>query len=114
MQTPESVCRTLNCRTIFAHACCAPVLLVAALLHLPAAAAAPNEATPETTSQKTIPWAEVGAAVGAQYSGDGLTVTPTRDGARLRCVFQRVEGEATREGLWLSSAVTDQAKDRFR
>jgi hypothetical protein len=32
----------------------------------------------------------------------------------LRCVFQRLEGEATREGLWLSSTVSNSLNDRFR
>jgi hypothetical protein len=36
---------------------------------------------------------------------DGLAVSPTEGGAGLRCVFQRLEGEATREGLWLTSTV---------
>ncbi len=63
---------------------------------------------------KAIPWSELGATAGAQYSGDGLGVTPTEQGARLRCVFQRMDGEATSEGLWLISTVTGQPNDRFR
>jgi hypothetical protein len=51
---------------------------------------------------------------GADYQGDGLAVTMTDTGARLRCVFQRLEGEATAEGLWLTSTVTNQPQDRFR
>ena len=112
MRTREFFNRTLNCGTIFDHTQCASVLLAAALAHLPAAAA--TLTPPETASPKTIPWAEVGAAAGAQYSGDGLSVTPTPDGARLRCVFHRMDGEASREGLWLNSTVTTQAIDRFR
>ncbi len=38
----------------------------------------------------------------------------TGSGARLRCVFQRLEGEATLDGLWLRSTATNAAKDRFR
>ena len=64
-----------------------------------AAAAADSADTAETS----IPWSLLGAKAGADYQGDGLAVIPTADGARLRCVFQRLEGEATREGLWLSS-----------
>jgi hypothetical protein len=61
-----------------------------------------------------IPWSQIGAKAGADYKGDGLAVSPSPGGARLRCVFQRLEGEATREGLWLTSTVTDTAKERFR
>src|SRR5262245_28557315 len=52
--------------------------------------------------------------LGADYQGDCLTVTPSECSARLRCPFQRLEGEATREGLWLRSTVTDTLTDRFR
>jgi len=44
---------------------------------------------------------QIGAVVGKQYQGDGLFVAATPEGARLRCVFQKLEGEALR-GLWLS------------
>ena len=59
-------------------------------------------------------WSEIGAKAGADYHGDGLSVTPAGKGARLRCAFQRLEGEATTEGLWLVSTVTNAANDRFR
>ncbi len=61
-----------------------------------------------------IPWNEIGAKAGADYQGDGLAVTPTESGARLHCVFQRLDGEATPEGLWLTSTVTNTVSDRFR
>src|SRR6266568_1208914 len=61
-----------------------------------------------------FPWSQLGAKAGADYQGDGLAVSPTVEGARLRCVFQRLEGEATREGLWLTSTVTNAVDDRFR
>jgi len=61
-----------------------------------------------------IPLAELGAKVGAQYQGDGLAIQPTPDGASLRCVFQKLEGEATPEGLWLTSTAKESANDRFR
>jgi hypothetical protein len=79
----------------------------------PAAARTTQEAR-LVTSSPTIPWSQIGAKAGADYRGEGLAVSPTADGARLRCVFQRLEGEATREGLWLSSTVTNGVKDRFR
>ena len=59
-------------------------------------------------------WAEIGAKAGADYHGDGLSVAPAGQGARLRCAFQRLEGEATAEGLWLVSIVTNAASERFR
>jgi hypothetical protein len=60
---------------------------------------------------------QIGTKAGADYHGDGLAVSPTAQGARLRCVFQRLEGEATREGLWLTSTVIPRSgtvNDRFR
>src|SRR5439155_9945364 len=78
------------------------------------------EPAPAKTS---IPWpacrggagrSQLAAKAGADYQGDGLDVMPAAEGARLRCVFQRLEGEATREGLWLTSTVTNAVKDRFR
>src|SRR5207244_3747191 len=73
--------------------------------------------SPHPTLEKTsaaIPWSQLGAKAGADYKGDGLLVFPTDKGARLRCVFQRLEGEATREGLWLTSTVRNPVNDRFR
>jgi hypothetical protein len=64
--------------------------------------------------QKTIPWDQIGAKAGANYRGDGLTVTPISEGARLHCVFQQLDGNATREGLWLISTLPGLANDRFR
>jgi hypothetical protein len=71
-------------------------------------------ATANATNTPAIPSDQIGAKAGADYHGDGLTVTPTEHGARLRCAFQRLEGEATPEGLWLTSTVNGSATDRFR
>ena len=69
-------------------------------------------ATPATNPP--IAWADLGANATVQYSGDGLAVASTADGAvRLRCAFQKLEGEVTREGLWLNSTVPG-AASRFR
>ena len=51
---------------------------------------------------------------GKQYQGDGLSVSATPEGARLRCAFQRLEGQATRDGLWLSSTADNASGERFR
>jgi hypothetical protein len=65
-------------------------------------------------SSAAMPWPELVAKAGADYQGDGLAVIPTSDGARLRCVFQSLEGEAARKGLWLSSTICNAPNDRFR
>src|SRR5882724_8739879 len=69
-----------------------------------------------TAGSPAIPWSQIGEKAGADYRGDGLAVSPIPQSgsARLRCVFQRLEGEATREGLWLTSTVTNAVKERFR
>jgi hypothetical protein len=43
---------------------------------------------------------QIGAKAGADYHGDGLAVSPTESGARLHCVFQRLDGEA-KTSHWL-------------
>src|SRR6266566_5302146 len=85
--------------------------LIAVLNLLPTGRATAQ--TPAKTSE-AIPWSQIGAKAGADYQGDGLVVLFTAEGARLSCVFQRLEGEATRKGLWLTSTVTNAANDRFR
>src|SRR5437773_9149924 len=65
-------------------------------------------------SSEPRPVAQLGAKAGAQYHGDGLSVLATPQGARLRCVFQKLEGEVTTEGLWLTSTVDGAKGDRFR
>jgi hypothetical protein len=61
-----------------------------------------------------IPLDQIGATVQKQYSGDGLSVSATPAGARLRCVFQKMEGEITREGLSLTSTAEESKGERFR
>src|SRR5438034_1303850 len=80
----------------------------------PSLAAAVESSADRAPAKSSIPWSQIGAKAGADYQGDGLAVSPTAEGARLRCVFQRLEGEATREGLWLTSTVTNGVNDRFR
>ena len=77
-------------------------------------AEAPNiQNTPSKNSQ-AIPWDQIGAKAGAEYHGDGLSVAATAGGARLHCAFQRLDGEATVEGLWLVSTGSNAPGDRFR
>src|SRR5262245_53309 len=79
-----------------------------------AASNLPTAAAPPSKPTEAIPWSQLGAKAGADYKGDGLAVSPTEGGVRLRCVFQRLEGEATREGLWLTSTATNGTTERFR
>ena len=55
------------------------------------------------TPPGAIPFSDIGARATAGYQGDALGVTATSDGACLRCGFQKLEGHATPEGLWLES-----------
>ena len=61
-----------------------------------------------------IPPEQIGRAAGKQYSGDGLAVVATQDGALVRCAFQCLKGRATVEGLWLTSAVDGAGGEPFR
>ena len=63
---------------------------------------------------QSIPMDQLGAVATKQVEGDSLSVIATAEGARLRCAFQKLEGEATPEGLWLTSTVTNALTDRFR
>src|SRR2546427_10438701 len=95
---------------------CAVALANSTSFSLAAAEEDSIHTAPEKTSE-AIPWSQIGAKAGADYQGDGLAVSRTAEGARLRCVFQRLEGEATREGLWLTSTVippSGTGNDRFR
>jgi hypothetical protein len=72
---------------------CAVALGIGSFFGLAAATENSANTAPTTTP---IPWSQLGAKAGADYQGDALAVIATADGARLRCVFQRLEGEATR------------------
>ena len=90
--------------------------LPALLLPFCAALALGEPAPPSDGADRSIPLDQIGAEAGEQYSGDGVSITPTSNGARLRAVFQDLEGWATCEGLWLeSTSEEDPAKrSRFR
>ncbi len=68
--------------------------------------AAPTNPTRSDTAGQPQPitWNELGAKATAQYSGDGLAVSATANGARVRCAFQKLEGDVTPEGLRLRSS----------
>jgi hypothetical protein len=61
-----------------------------------------------------ISFSHIGAKASADYHGDALAITATAEGARLKCGFQKLEGQATAEGLWLTSTVSNAVSDRFR
>lgn len=56
---------------------------------------------------------QLGATVGAQYHGDGLSVAPTPEGAWLRCVFLKLEGQVKHEGSWLASTAEPQTGQKL-
>ncbi len=70
--------------------------------------------TPASPTNAPIAMDQLGAAVGKQYHGDGLSVSATPEGARLRCSFQRLEGQATSNGLWLRSTTDNVSNNPFR
>ena len=86
----------------------------ALLLGMFAAIAVQGERLAISNAPAAIPWSQIGVKAGTDYQGDGLAITPTETGVRLQCVFQRLEGEATQQGLWLTSTVTNGVRDRFR
>ena len=89
------------------------VLLALLLAATSAARAASGDVHPNATNAP-IAWGDLGAKATAQYSGAGLSVFTAEGAVRLRCAFQKLEGEVTREGLWLSSTVPGAAASRFR
>jgi hypothetical protein len=81
-----------------------PAWKVATGLLLLAMGSCPSQNAPRAETAQTnqpIPWSEIGAKVTAQYSGDGLAVTATPDGARLKCSFQKLEGQITPEEMMM-------------
>jgi hypothetical protein len=70
--------------------------LAALAMTLSSLARAENRSAP-------IPFSAIGAKATADYQGDALEIMATLEGARLRCGFQKLEGRATPQGLWLES-----------
>ena len=81
-----------------------------------ASAQTDSQIIPAGETSQSIPFDQLGAEAQKKYSGDGIRITPTADGARLRAAFQKLEGQATREGLWLTSTADEDAgkAERFR
>jgi hypothetical protein len=86
--------------------CAAGLLAQAGQVNRSTAAGSGPSGTTGTPTNSPIAWSDLGAKATDQCSGDGLAMTVTPQGTvRLHCAFQKLEGEATREGLWLESTV---------
>jgi hypothetical protein len=90
------------------------VAFVSPLAAAPESIVTREKPVPDLPSATAVPLDQVGAVAGKAYQGDGLSVSATGEGARLRCDFQRLEGEATPCGLWLRSTAHNGDTDRFR
>jgi hypothetical protein len=79
------------------------MLLTATLIALANCVLALDQLPGGAAPAAAIPLDQLGAVAGKQYQGDALGIAATPEGARLRCGFQKLEGRATSEGLWLES-----------
>src|SRR5258706_11914702 len=96
--------------------CIALIALATRFFFMPQANAASTLLTADAPPSKcatAIEWSQIGARAGVDYHGEGLAVSAAGGGSRLRCVFQQLEGEATPEGLWLTSTVSNALAERF-
>ena len=76
-------------------------LLISSMLV--AVAARAEEGMP--AKSRATPFDQIREEAQKQYSGEGLSVVATESGAKLTCLFQRLEGEVTETGLRLWSTV---------
>src|SRR5258708_320804 len=63
---------------------------------------------------RRVTLSECAVPLGAESSGNGTSVFAEAGRTRVPCLCQRLEGEATAEGLWLTSMITNTVSDRFR
>jgi hypothetical protein len=87
---------------------------IQALLLAAAAFSATSAAVVAGEMKKAIPFDQTGPAAGNQYTGEGLSITRSAEGAILRCVFQKMEGRVTRDGLWLTATTGTSNNVPFR
>jgi len=87
-----------------------PALVLASILSV---ASAQTNSDPLGHSA-AIPFDQIDSVAGRQYSGDGLSVLATQEGARLRCAFQQLNARITSEGLWLASTKDGSTGKPFR
>lgn len=81
-----------------------------------AAAASPNPSAENLTPRpRSISWSDVGAIATTAHAGAGLEVLALPGGSlRINCAYQRLEGDITPEGLWLTSTSSGTPHHRFR
>lgn len=74
------------------------------------------QGTRPSESSARIPLDQLGAVATKQVGGNSLliTATPQNGSAHLRCAFQRLQGHATPEGLWLRSTADTAKAERLR
>src|SRR5438874_2393638 len=89
-------------------------LLVLSILALDAHVHAASLGPGPNSSSAPIPLDQLGSVAGEQYHGDGLAVSATERGASLRCVFQKLEGQVTRDGMCLISMADESTREKFR
>ena len=73
-----------------------------------------SPARPANGASVPIPPDQIGLIAGQQYHSDDLSVARVPGGARLNCVFQRLAGEVTPDGLWLVSTTANSKDGKFR
>ena len=66
------------------------------------------------TNHTSIPFSQIGDAAREHYTGNGLSIVQSAEGASLRCVFQKLEGRINSEGLWLTSTTGPSNNAPFR
>ena len=67
-----------------------------------------------STHASSISLDQIGTVAAKQYSGDGLSVVSSPDGALLHCAFQHLNAHATAKGLWLASTMDGAKGEPFR
>lgn len=76
--------------------------------------AAPSRNGASTRPAAPIPFDQIGSVAARRYSGDGLSVQLTPEGARLHSTFQKLEADVTAEGLSITSTGVDAGRLRLR
>ena len=71
-------------------------------------------AAPAEPNRSAIPFEQLGAAASKRYTGDGLSITQGAEGVSMRCVFQKMQGRVTSQGLWLTSTAEPSKRSPFR
>jgi hypothetical protein len=62
-------------------------------------------ASETSQTNKTVPWFEIATRAGEQNHDEVSGISAAGEGALLHCRLQKLDGEATWDGLWLTSTV---------